>query len=73
MEPANKSMITAKQVRKRRICKKYFHRECSPAAIFPDIRLCGKWLLETGFNVGQYIQISCEENKIVITPFPEEK
>lgn len=34
----------------------------------PTIMLKGKWLSELGFNIGDYISISCENGKLVITP-----
>jgi toxic protein SymE len=39
--------------------------------MFPDIRLCGKWLFDTGFKAGQYIEVNYEENRIVITHVEE--
>jgi toxic protein SymE len=54
-----------------RICNKYFNRKYGPGVMFPDIRLCGKWLFETGFKAGQYIEVKCEENRIVITHLEE--
>ena len=32
----------------------------------PEIRLCGLWLQEAGFKIGQDITIDCSRNKIVI-------
>lgn len=34
----------------------------------PTIMLKGKWLEELGFEVGDYISVSCENGKIVIIP-----
>lgn len=34
----------------------------------PMIRLCGKWLSESGFNIGDYVSVSCEDGKLIITP-----
>lgn len=33
----------------------------------PEIRLTGKWLWYWGFQHGQSVLITCEENKIIIT------
>jgi hypothetical protein len=33
----------------------------------PEIRLCGKWLEESGFAVGSNIQVLHEHGRIVIT------
>lgn len=37
----------------------------------PTIMLKGQWLAELGFEIGDYITISCEDGKIVITPDAE--
>ncbi|MDD6515194.1 MAG: SymE family type I addiction module toxin [bacterium] len=34
----------------------------------PTIMLKGNWLKELGFEIGDYISISCENGKLVITP-----
>ncbi len=34
----------------------------------PTIILKGQWLKELGFDIGDYISISCEDGKMVITP-----
>jgi len=36
-------------------------------ASFPEIRLCGKWLQEMGFQHGQTIKVKQEMNRITIT------
>lgn len=33
----------------------------------PQIRLQGNWLKETGFSIGDNIQVVCKKNKLVIT------
>ncbi|MBE5952107.1 MAG: type I toxin-antitoxin system SymE family toxin [Lachnospiraceae bacterium] len=33
----------------------------------PSIHLQGQWLKEIGFESGKYIQVKCEEGKLVIT------
>ena len=33
----------------------------------PTIMLKGQWLSELGFEIGDYISVSCEDGKIVIT------
>ncbi|MGS2763704.1 SymE family type I addiction module toxin [Sinomicrobium sp. M5D2P9] len=35
--------------------------------IIPEIRLCGKWLQDIGFEHGQTIKVKQEKNKITIT------
>ena len=34
----------------------------------PIIILKGEWLKEIGFDIGDYITVSCENGKLVITP-----
>lgn len=34
----------------------------------PTITLKGQWLKELGFDIGDYVSISCENGKLVITP-----
>ena len=33
----------------------------------PQIRLEGDWLQSMGFSIGDNIQVSCEENRLVIS------
>ena len=33
----------------------------------PQIRLQGDWLKETGFSIGDNIQVVCKKNRLVIT------
>ncbi|KQM36546.1 SymE family type I addiction module toxin [Chryseobacterium sp. Leaf201] len=35
--------------------------------ILPEIRLCGKWLKDIGFEHGQTIKVQQRKNKITIT------
>ena len=37
----------------------------------PTIILKGQWLQEMGFEIGDYISISCEDGKLIITPDTE--
>ncbi|MBP3802425.1 MAG: type I toxin-antitoxin system SymE family toxin [Oribacterium sp.] len=37
----------------------------------PTIMLKGNWLRDLGFEIGDYISISCENGKLVITPDAE--
>ncbi|WP_128546807.1 SymE family type I addiction module toxin [Larkinella soli] len=41
--------------------------------VLPEIRLCGQWLRETGFECGQAVQVHHEPHRITITvqPGPE--
>lgn len=33
----------------------------------PTIMLKGQWLKEAGFDIGDYISVTCEDGKIIIT------
>jgi toxic protein SymE len=47
---------------------KHFYRGYRKNMVmFPEIRLCGKWLKDIGFTHGQAITITTERNKIIIT------
>lgn len=37
----------------------------------PTIILKGQWLQEMGFEIGDYISVSCENGKLIITPDAE--
>ena len=37
----------------------------------PTIMLKGNWLKELGFDIGDYVSVSCENGKLVITPDAE--
>jgi len=39
----------------------------SKSKVVPEIRLCGKWLRDVGFQSGNFIEITSEMNKITIT------
>ena len=61
----NKMKQSAK--RQLKIHRKYISRSYSRYVIFPEIRLCGKWLQEIGFNCGNSVTVEHEKNKIIIT------
>ena len=37
----------------------------------PTITLKGFWLSEIGFHIGDYISVSCEDGRLIITPDAE--
>ena len=37
----------------------------------PTIMLKGQWLKELGFDIGEYVSVSCENGRLVITPDAE--
>ncbi len=39
----------------------------------PTIILKGQWLKEMGFEIGDYITVSCENGKLIITPDAEKE
>lgn len=54
--------------RQLKVYPRYFDRAYSwRPVILPEIRLCGKWLKEIGFEQGQTIKVQQERNKITIT------
>lgn len=58
-----------KQSAKRRlkIQPKHIARAYHRYVVFPEIRLCGKWLHDIGFAHGKFVTVQHEENKIIIT------
>jgi toxic protein SymE len=58
--------------RKLKIVPKYFSRRWKDA-VFPEIRLAGKWLQDLGFKCGNFVVITQGENSITITALPEVK
>lgn len=65
MKQVKHSQPTGK--RRLKVYQKFFSRAYFKFKLFPEIRLCGKWLQETGFKTGQVVIVRCEKNKIVIT------
>ncbi len=57
--------------RQLKVYPKYFERSFR-GVVFPEIRLCGKWLQDMGFTCGQTITIKHEKNKIIIESKPNE-
>jgi len=49
-----------------KILPKYFSRRWNEA-VFPEIRLAGKWLQDIGFICGKKVNVKHEKNKIIIT------
>ncbi len=40
---------------------------------FPALRLSGKWLRDSGFGIGEVVEIACEAGRLVITIAKEQK
>ena len=53
--------------RRLKIQPKYIARAYHRYVIFPEIRLCGKWLHDIGFAHGKFVTVQHDENKIIIT------
>lgn len=71
MKQENITQQSAK--RQLKIHRKYISRSYRRYVIFPEIRLCGKWLHEIGFTCGNFVTVEQEKNKIVITVNNESK
>ena len=59
--------------RQLKVYYKHFDRAYSQSVTFPEIRLCGKWVKEAGFDCGEEIIISHEKGKIIITGVHEKE
>jgi len=68
-----KQIKKIKQVRRLKIYPKVIARSWHKQITVPEIRLCGVWLSEIHFNPGEYISVSYQKNKIVITAEEVEK
>jgi len=62
----NKSEKTSNK-RHLKVYRKFVPRSYRKHAIFPEIRLCGKWLREIGFDCEKNITVQHMKNKIIIT------
>lgn len=58
-------------MRKNKRSVKVYGRNGYNYQLTPTIMLKGKWLQELGFEIGDYISITCEEGKLIITPDTE--
>jgi toxic protein SymE len=58
-----------KQLGKRqlKIYRKYIGRKHMRSVVFPEIRLCGKWLHDIGFKCGESVTVQHKKNQIIIT------
>lgn len=56
------------------ICSKAFNGVYSTTATFFSVlRLCGKWLRDSGFKIGHVVEIACEKDRLTITIAKEQK
>lgn len=56
--------------RRLKVYGKYLPRAWYGYTLMPEIRLCGKWLQEAGFECGDEVTVKCLGNKIEITLNP---
>ena len=59
--------------RRLKVYGKYLPRAWYGYALMPEIRLCGKWLREAGFECGDEVIVKCSGNKLEITLHPVEE
>jgi toxic protein SymE len=59
--------------RQLKVYSKYVPRAWHQYVVMPEIRLCGKWLLDAGFECGDEVTVRCLGDKLEIrvTPVPE--
>ncbi len=53
-----------------KISAKHFDRKWNDA-VFPEIRLKGRWLKELGFLTGKFVAVEVIEDRLVITLLPQ--
>jgi len=63
----NMEIINKNNIRNMRICKHYLQRKYARGCNVPEIRLRGKWLMNAGFNIGDYISITITDGVLTIT------
>lgn len=55
--------------RKLKIYPKHRPLSCSSfGRVVPKLRLCGKWLEQSGFRIGDQVQVSIKDQEIIIKP-----
>ncbi|MFT3747213.1 MAG: SymE family type I addiction module toxin [Agriterribacter sp.] len=61
-------------VRRITVCTKTSSRSTGQRAVqFPTLSLYGKWLQDTGFEIGHVVDIICEQGKLTITIAKEQR
>lgn len=74
MQTPTSSSRSSKPIRRITVCCKTFTRfKSHQPALFPVLRLCGKWLQDSGFQIGHVVDIACEKGKLTITIAREQK
>jgi toxic protein SymE len=60
-----------KNTRVLKVQPKIFDRSYGKRVVYPEIKLCGKWLADLGFQHNEKIEVTCEHHRIIITRFSE--
>lgn len=55
------------------LCNKGFRRVDNRYVHFPELRLCGKWLEESGFRAGHVVDIRYGDRQLLITIAKEQR
>lgn len=61
------SKSTVKNNRRLKITSKFFQKRNNKGQYRSELRLTGRWLEEFGFQRGQFVTISCENKRLIIT------
>lgn len=59
------------QKRRLKVYSKHQKRSLNTHVKVPEIKLCGKWLNEAGFEIDSKILIRLEDGKLIITNITE--
>lgn len=63
----NKIKMKNQNERRLKITSKYLQRPFNKGVSRSELRLCGKWLEQYGFEKGQFVTIACEDKRLIIT------
>ncbi|TLV00913.1 SymE family type I addiction module toxin [Dyadobacter luticola] len=59
------------KMRQLKIYPKYQRTSQWRAKFVPEIKLCGEWLKDLGFDYGEHIMVKFENDKLIIEPVGE--
>jgi toxic protein SymE len=60
------STATKPKIRRLKVHQKCFMRAYCRYVVYPEVRLCGKWLYSAGFVCGQGVTVKVEQGLIII-------
>ncbi|SKB57708.1 SymE family type I addiction module toxin [Dyadobacter psychrophilus] len=63
--------ISKARTRQLKIYPKFQRTSQWNSKFVPEIRLCGKWLEDMGFNHGEHIMVRFEDDRLIIEPVGE--